>query len=73
MNRSFTVVIEKDVETDMYVGDVPGLSGCHSQGKTVDELMKNMKEVIGLCLEMEKEEGIEFPKFVGIQQVEVPA
>lgn len=73
MNRSFTVVIEKDVETDMYVGDVPGLSGCHSQGKTIDELMKNMKEVIELCLEMEKEEGFEFPKFVGIQQIEVPA
>lgn len=73
MNRSFTVVIEKDVETDMYVGDVPGLSGCHSQGKTIDELMKNMKEIIELCLEMGKEEGFEFPKFVGIQQVEVPA
>lgn len=52
MKRSFTVVIEKDDEVGMYVGEVPGLAGCHTQGKTTDELMKNMKEVIELCLGM---------------------
>ncbi len=69
MNKSFTVVIEKDVESGMYVGYVPALSGCHSQGKTIDPLIKNMKEAISLCLEMEDKE--EFSKFVGIQQVVV--
>lgn len=50
MKRSYTVVIEKDNDTGMYVGEVPGISGCHSQGKTVDELMERMKEVISLCV-----------------------
>ena len=71
MKRYFTVVIEKDEESDMYVGEVPGLSGCHTHGKTIDELMKNMQEVIELCLETEKEEARELPKFVGVQQIEV--
>ncbi len=71
MNRSFTVVIEKDDDIGLYAGEVPGLPGCHSQGKTIDELMKNMKEVIELCLEMKKE--FQLPKFVGIQQIEVSA
>jgi len=73
MKRSFTVAIEKDEEVGMYVAEVPGLTGCHTQGKTIDELMKNMKEVIGLCLEMSKEQGTLLPKFVGVQQVEVVA
>jgi len=71
MKRSYTVIIEKDNDTGMYVGEVPGISGCHSQGKTIDELMKRMKEVISLCAE----EGIDkdMPKFIGVRQVEVPA
>jgi predicted RNase H-like HicB family nuclease len=73
MKRSFTVIIEKDEETDMFVGEVPGLSGCHTHGKTIDELMKNMQEIIELCLEVQKEQGQELPKFVGVQQIEVPS
>lgn len=71
--KSFTVIIEKDEETDMFVGEVPGLPCCHTQGKTINELMKNMQEVIELCLEVSKEKKIELPKFVGVQQIEVPA
>jgi predicted RNase H-like HicB family nuclease len=73
MKRYFTVIIEKDEEADMYVGEVPGLSGCHTHGKTIDELIKNMREVIELCLEVEKDEKLELPKFVGVQQIEVAA
>ncbi len=73
MKRYFTVVIEKDEVTNMYVGEVPGLSGCHTHGKTIDELMKNMQEIIKLCIEVEREEAQELPKFVGVQQIEVPA
>ncbi|ODS39181.1 hypothetical protein BEH94_03145 [Candidatus Altiarchaeales archaeon WOR_SM1_SCG] len=73
MKRQFAVIIEKDEEVDMYVGSVPGIPGCHTQGKTIDELMKNMAEVISLCLEVEKENVSEIPKFIGVQQIEIPA
>ncbi|MBI4176353.1 MAG: type II toxin-antitoxin system HicB family antitoxin [Candidatus Aenigmarchaeota archaeon] len=73
MKRYFTVIIEKDEEAGMYVGEVPGLPGCHTHGKTIDELMNNMREVIELCLEAEKDKSEELPKFVGVQQIEVPA
>ncbi len=68
---NFTVLIEKDPDTDLYVGEVPGLMGCHSQGETIDELMKNMKEVIELCIEAQKEDLHQIPKFIGVQQIEV--
>jgi predicted RNase H-like HicB family nuclease len=70
---SFTVIIEKDEEAGVYVGEVPDLPACHSQGKTIDELMKNMREVIGLCIDVQKEHLLQLPKFVGLQQVEVSA
>ncbi|MDA1219688.1 MAG: type II toxin-antitoxin system HicB family antitoxin [Chloroflexi bacterium] len=50
--REFYVLIEKD-EDGFYVGEVPQLKACYSQGKTLDELMVNIKEVIELCLEEE--------------------
>ena len=66
--HNFTVVIEKD-EDGIYVGSVPALRGCHTQGKTMDELLKNIKEAIELCLEVDKDVPQE--QFVGIQQVQV--
>ena len=66
--HNFTVVIEKD-EDGVYVGSVPALRGCHTQGKTMDELLKNIKEAIELCLEVDKDVPQE--QFVGIQQVQV--
>jgi predicted RNase H-like HicB family nuclease len=50
MSREFYVVIEKD-EDGFFVGEVPQLKACYSQGKTVDELMANMQEVVALALE----------------------
>lgn len=67
---NFTVVIEKD-EDGTYVGSVPSLKGCHTQGRTIDELIKNVKEAIELCLEVEGE--IPKEQFVGVQQVQVKA
>jgi len=49
----FPVVIEKD-EDGFYVVECPVLEGCYSQGKTMDEALKNIREVIELCLEEEK-------------------
>lgn len=66
IKREFYVIIERD-EDGYYVGEVPQLRACCSQGRTLDELMANIKEVIELCLEEEGEEAP--PEFVGIQKV----
>ena len=69
MNKEFYVVIEKD-EDGYYVGEAPGLRSCYSQGKTIDELLINIKEAILLCLE-EGKEVHSLPEFIGIQKVSV--
>lgn len=66
MARTFHVVIEKD-EDGGYVGSVPELHGCHSQGETIDELMANMREAIELCLECDGE----IADIIGVQKLEV--
>jgi len=66
--RVFYVIIERD-EDGFYVGEVPQLRACYAQGRTLDELMTNIREVIQLCLEEESQEPV--PEFVGIQKVEV--
>jgi len=67
----FTAYVEWDPETKLYVGIVPGIPGAHTQGVTLDELQKNLKEVLELCLEENKKSKEELPKFVGLQQIEV--
>jgi len=67
--RVFTAVIEKCPDTGLYVGFVPGFSGAHSQGKSLDELNRNLKEVIEMLLE-DGEPDLE-GEFVGIQNVVV--
>lgn len=67
--RMFTVLIEKD-EDGMLVASVPALKGCHSQAKTMDELLARIQEAIELCLEVDKEE-LYLNQFVGVQQIEV--
>lgn len=49
--RTFTAVVERDPDTGTYVGYVPGFSGAHSQGDSVDELGANLREVIEMLLE----------------------
>ena len=67
-----TGYIEKDPETGLYVAVVPGIPGAHTQAETLDELQKNLKEVVELCLEeMDTESKKQLPEFVGIQQIEV--
>lgn len=69
MNKShdFYVIIERD-EDGMYIGETPALPACYSQGRTIDELMVNMGEVIALCLE-EIDDLDQLPEFVGVQKV----
>jgi len=49
--KTFTASVEWDPETNLYVGTVPDIPGAHTQGATLDELQKNIKEVLELCLE----------------------
>jgi predicted RNase H-like HicB family nuclease len=54
------------------VAIVPGIPGAHTQAETLDELQKNLREVVELCLEeMDEEARKRVPEFVGIQQLEV--
>ena len=69
--KTLVAYIEWDPETKLYVGIVPGIPGAHTQGATLDELQKNLKEVLELCLEENPEFEEDFPHFVGLQQVEV--
>ncbi len=69
--KIFTAYIEFDPETNLYVGIVPGISGAHTQGATLDELNRNLKEVLELCLEDFRDDVDVLPHFVGVQQVEV--
>ncbi len=71
--KTFTAYIEWDPETKLYVGIVPGIPGAHTQGASLDELHKNLKEVLELCLEEVKATGeaTDFPQFFGLQQIEV--
>ena len=67
MTREFNVVIERD-EDGYFVASVPELRGCHTQAKSLDVLMKRVKEAIQLCLEVEEPIS---NKFIGIQRVAV--
>ena len=67
--RSYTAVIERCPDTQLFVGYVPGFPGAHSQGKTIDELRENLQEVIAMLLE-DGEPKLE-SEFVGTQQFEV--
>jgi predicted RNase H-like HicB family nuclease len=67
--RSYDVVVERD-EEGWFVGSVPGLAGCHTQARTLEQLLERIREVIALCLEASGGAGT---RFVGIRRVTVPA
>ncbi len=69
MKREFNVIIERD-EEGYYVATVPELRGCHTQAKSLDSLMKRVREAVDLCLDVA---GVEPPtsEFVGVQRIMV--
>ena len=71
MAREFSVVIERDAE-GYYVASVPSLPGCHTQAKSLDELILRVREAIAVCLEagVQPAEGLDF---VGVQRIIVAA
>ena len=67
--QRFTAVIERDTETGLFVGYVPGFVGAHSQAETLSELTANLHEVITMLLE-DGEPRLD-AEFVGTRQVSV--
>jgi predicted RNase H-like HicB family nuclease len=67
--KTYSAVIERDPETGLFVGFVPGFPGAHSQGATLDELNANLREVISMLLE--DGEPVLESEFVGVQNVAV--
>ena len=67
--RTFNVIVERDPDTNLLVGSVPGWPGAHSQGTTHDELEKNLREVIAMLLE-DGDPKLE-SEFVGLQTIQV--
>lgn len=67
--RAFTAIIERDPETGLLVGYVPGFPGAHSQGSSMEELQHNLREVIAMLLE-DGEPRLE-GEFVGTQLVTI--
>ena len=69
MTKTYSAVIERCSQTKLYVGFVPGFPGAHSQGETLDEVNRNLQEVVAMLLE-DGEPDLE-SEFVGIQNVAV--
>jgi predicted RNase H-like HicB family nuclease len=69
MSTQFDVVIERDAD-GTYVASVPALRGCHTQARSLDELMRRVREAIELCLEVEGD-PMEALDFVGVQRISV--
>jgi predicted RNase H-like HicB family nuclease len=67
--RTFNIIVERDPDTGLLVGSVPGWPGAHSQGATLDELEANLREVIEMLLD-DGDPQFE-SEFVGLQTIQV--
>ncbi|HQZ37667.1 MAG TPA: type II toxin-antitoxin system HicB family antitoxin [Vicinamibacterales bacterium] len=63
------VVIERDPDTGLFVGHVPGWPGAHRQGESLDELQANLQEVVSMLLE-DGEPTFE-SEFIAVQTIKV--
>ena len=69
MAKEFSVVIERDAE-GYYVASEPGLRGCHTQARSLDDLMARVREALELCLEVQGENVQSFD-FIGVHKITV--
>jgi predicted RNase H-like HicB family nuclease len=67
--RTFNIVVERDPDSALYVGYVPGWPGAHTQGETLDELKRNLQEVLAMLLE-DGEPKLE-SEFIGVETIQV--
>lgn len=71
MSKYFNVIIEKDLD-GYFIASVPQLKGCHTQAKSLDELMSRIKEAIELCLEVESKNWNDREnEFIGVQRIAI--
>lgn len=63
--KTYTAIVERCPDTGLYIGYVPGFPGAHTQAKTLDELNKNLKEVIEMLL-MDGEPDLDIAKDIGL-------
>ena len=70
MRGVYTIVIERD-EEGWFVGHAPALPGCHTQARSIDQLMERMEEAVTLWLEVEKDNEPSTMEMVGIQRLAV--
>jgi predicted RNase H-like HicB family nuclease len=71
MTQQFDVVVERDAD-GFFVASVPALPGCHTQARSLDDLMSRVREAIELCLEEQGDPQTSLD-FVGVQRVTVDA
>jgi predicted RNase H-like HicB family nuclease len=64
------ILVEQD-EDNVYIVSCPSFKGCHSYGKTIDDALINIKEVIDMCLDEEKEKTSGINRFVGFRDMQV--
>jgi len=67
MRKKFSVVVERDRD-GYYVASIPGLKGCHTQAKSLDDLMERIREAAELCLTVQGQD-IEDLEFNGMQRL----
>lgn len=65
------ILVEQD-EDDYYIVSCPVFKGCHSYGATIEEALDNIKEVIDMCIEEEKEKTPDINRFIGFREIQVP-
>lgn len=70
MSAEYTIVIEKD-EDGYYVGSIPSLPGCHTQGKSIDQLIERMETAISLWVEVNSADVPSPLELVGVQRISV--
>jgi len=68
--NNFIVYLEQD-EDGVYIGSIPSIPSCYAQGATQEELLKNLKEVLILCLRNVDKAYLKTTKFIGIQDLEL--
>jgi len=64
------IVVEQD-EDNVYIVSCPVFKGCHSYGKTIDEALANIKEVIDICIDEETTNVSGINRFVGFREIQV--
>ena len=69
-NLNLTAYIERD-EDGVFIGSIPTIPSCYAQGKTQEEMLKNLRGVLRLCLRNTNKDTLEITKFVGIQNLEI--